>query len=77
MKASPNILDAIVIGAGPSGLGASLALAGWRPRFAPRCAVEDVTLQGAADAALHSILQEPGVESAFFVEEAPLRSPSM
>ena len=39
--------------------------------------MKDVTLQGAADAALHSLLQEPGVESAFFVEEAPLCSLSM
>lgn len=33
-RASP-ILDAIVIGAGPSGLGASIALSGWRPHYVP------------------------------------------
>lgn len=38
--------------------------------------VTAVAMQGAADAALHSLLQEPGVESAFVVEEAPPCSPS-
>ena len=38
-------LDAIVIGAGPSGLGASIALAGWRARYVNRCAVESLELQ--------------------------------
>ena len=38
--------------------------------------VTAVAMQGGADAALHSLLQEPGVESAFVVEEAPPCSPS-
>ena len=40
-----DILDAIVIGAGPSGLGASLALSGYRPHHVPACAVENPALQ--------------------------------
>lgn len=30
-----RVLDAVVVGAGPSGLGASIALSGWRPHYVP------------------------------------------
>ena len=36
-----KVLDAIIIGAGPSGLGASIALSGYRPHYEPNCVVED------------------------------------
>ena len=35
MTPKNKALDAIVIGAGPSGLAASIALSGWRPFFVP------------------------------------------
>ena len=38
------MLDAIVIGGGPSGLGASLALSGWQPHLVPGCTVADRAL---------------------------------
>ena len=41
---SSTHLDSIIIGAGPSGLGASIALAGWRPRYVNRCALENIEL---------------------------------
>ena len=44
-SSSPRVLDAIVIGAGPSGLGASIALSGWRPHYVPRCPLEDRALE--------------------------------
>ncbi|KAL1530112.1 hypothetical protein AB1Y20_001033 [Prymnesium parvum] len=37
-------LDAVVVGAGPSGLAASLALSGWRPHAKPGCRVDDPDL---------------------------------
>ena len=40
----PQILDAVVIGGGPSGIGASLALAGWLPYHRNGCAVHDANL---------------------------------
>ena len=39
------MLDAIIIGAGPSGLGASMALSGYLPYHTPACVVEDGRLQ--------------------------------
>ena len=39
------ILDAIVIGAGPSGLGTSLALSGWRPHYVPNGLLPDAALR--------------------------------
>ena len=39
------MLDAIIIGAGPSGLGASMALSGYLPYYTPACVVEDGRLQ--------------------------------
>ena len=41
---SSTIFDAIVIGGGPSGLGASLALSGWRPHYLPACRLPDSAL---------------------------------
>ena len=38
------MLDAIVIGGGPSGLGASLALSGWQPCLVPGRSVADRAL---------------------------------
>ena len=43
MRSTP-IFDAIIIGAGPSGLGASLALSGWQPRYKNNCAVDSPQL---------------------------------
>ena len=40
-----KVLDAVVIGGGPSGLGASLALSGWRPYYVARCALEDYSME--------------------------------
>ena len=45
MHAAPKILDAVVIGAGPSGLGASLALSGWRAHYNPACINPDEALE--------------------------------
>ena len=39
-----KVLDAVVIGAGPTGIGASLAFSGWRPHYRPLCALEDARL---------------------------------
>ena len=38
------MLDAIVIGGGPSGLGATLALSGWQPHLVPGSSVADRAL---------------------------------
>ena len=38
------MLDAIVIGGGPSGLGASLALSGWQPHLVTGSSVADRAL---------------------------------
>ena len=48
-----NTLDAIIIGSGPSGLGASLALSGLRPHYSPACAIADHQLQARLDSLLH------------------------
>jgi hypothetical protein len=40
-------LDAIIIGAGPSGLAASIALSGWRPHVSASCSVVDAKLSRA------------------------------
>jgi hypothetical protein len=57
MPSSPSsataVLDAIIVGAGPSGLAASLALAGWRPHYVPKCTVEDDQLAQRLQALLH------------------------
>ena len=45
MRTNPRVLDALIIGAGPSGLGASLALHGYRPHYTPQCTVESAALE--------------------------------
>lgn len=48
------MLDAIVIGAGPSGLGASIALSGHLPHYTPACIVEDPRLEARLGALIAS-----------------------
>ena len=64
----PALLDAIIVGAGPAGIGASLALAGWRPHYVPRCAVADEQLEQRLRAAGGAAANEG---RALAVEELP------
>ena len=45
--AKASVLDAIIIGAGPSGLGASIALSGYRPHYVPNCRLANSHLEKA------------------------------
>ncbi len=37
----PPFLDAVIIGAGPSGIGASLAFSGYRAHYVPHCVLNE------------------------------------